>query len=405
VVHSVLVLAGLFFPQFSTQALDSKFRQLVARGALGIGPLTGAPVNLPGVIRGGVSSDGSEYSLSLSDAGSHASAIIDTRSGLFRVFHLHGARVEPQGQEWDTSRELSHNQVLALVREYSEIAGFASRVSIWSLRQANNNGVKCWEAHVVPVHQGVRYWNGSAAPIHIEYQTGRLVQAHFRPYPSPPASVTPHVSAEQARATMLAYLFQTRPNELVLEELHPVELVIWRPRPMSLPLESFLTDAHRQMAENDQGLLVYRALYVNPERAHPTLGPIGTLHCYVDAKTGALLNVDDMGDPRRGGFGGGWGAKPAEMKTLFRWPQGDLSVYAGKKSQLVRGAAIESTTPGTAPGGEGFRLALFTGGRALVVRFYVKESLLGVPRGESQWQYGRPSKPLLEALRRLAPAK
>ncbi|HVL40488.1 MAG TPA: hypothetical protein VM328_13945, partial [Fimbriimonadaceae bacterium] len=101
---------------------------------------------------------------------------------------LGGARVEPHGQEWDPARELTYDQVLALVREYSELAGFADRVSIWIMdRSSYNQAVKCWRVVVVPVHQGVRYWPTSGGTIKIEYQTGRLVEASFRPYPSPPA--------------------------------------------------------------------------------------------------------------------------------------------------------------------------------------------------------------------------
>ncbi|HVL38309.1 MAG TPA: hypothetical protein VM328_02855, partial [Fimbriimonadaceae bacterium] len=132
------------------------------------------------------------------------------------------------------------------------------------------------------------------------------------------------------------------------------------------------------------------------------LGPIGTLHCYVDAKTGALLNVDDMGDPRRGGFGGGGGRKPPEKEAPFRWPSGDLSLYLGKRYLTVNGAQIEAVPATKAPPGEGVMLALFAAGRAHFVRYFAKEGLLIAGSGSEPAHQGRPNKPLLDALRKLS---
>jgi hypothetical protein len=297
---------------------------------------------------------------------------------------------------WDPLAALRPDVVAPLAEAYYEAAGFTGGLSMKTVTP--NHSGSAYLLQSVPKHGGVPFHPQFDVTILIDHQTGKL-DTLMRTIPChPPQNLVPAIDLQTARARMMSHLFSIRPHLTQVSEHHQVQLMIWRPLTRGGPYD-YLTAQQREMAQNNQGMLVYWTwVHDTGEPPSPKLGTGPPYEIVLDAATGRVLYVGAY----EGGWGGSGEAPSGELPSLA-WDLGDgsLRIFAEGRSVEVRDASVEPVEAAP-PTGKEIPVLLHREGRTVRALFDPAAGTLRMERGAERIG-GRPDAALLEALRRLAP--
>ncbi|HRK21173.1 MAG TPA: hypothetical protein PLX06_05165 [Fimbriimonadaceae bacterium] len=308
-----------------------------------------------------------------------------------KILHATLHQEEPD-EEWRAAARIPDETAFSILRELTRAARYGPEIQlVKTSRSASRPAIDIW---AVPVIQGVPYapHHGVMATLH--YRTGRLITGSFRKFPVPPANVvaTPNLAA--ARTAILADLFSRKRVDALLEESAP-KLVLWRPQPLGIaPEDRFLNASHQDLASQNKAILAIRASYADEGSFSASRNDLTSrFHCYVDARTGRLLNVDHLYPA-----GGGAGARLSEHLSTFswNWPLGSVQTLDGKRSITVAKAAVKGVE-GTFDSDGARNVVLIRGKRSYRASYQPKQGVLMLQLGRRQ-VLGRPNKALASRL-------
>jgi hypothetical protein len=305
--------------------------------------------------------------------------------------------------EWNQSGALSQAALLQFANNYYHAAGFTDNVEVRSKTQelADSMDPNHWRMHCRRRFGGVEFFIEHDAVIAVEHVNGRLGSMIVYPTPTPPASLTPVISANAARAAAANYLYQRR-GLTSFQEVETMRPVIWVPKGLHPSLNE-LTPADNLLAQNFCGKLAYTSMWLpqniieamgafsmpEPEPV-PTSNPY-TYHVFIDAVTGSVLGSMEVEK---------FGAKPpkALSRTIdFSKLTGSMNVLHKNKTLHVRNAGVSATS--APPASAASVPVVFSTKRTLVViDYYPKAGIIGCKvNGKSV--YAKPNRALQDALK------
>lgn len=310
-----------------------------------------------------------------------------------KVISANMNRVPSLPTSWNNSRAIRPDQCLEALQIVYSAAGFSHQLQLEScFRQEDWYYDQCFEVNAHPVYRGVRFWDG---PVNakVEHTTGRIM--HFSvaddDLPTPPTSVTPYISIQEARVSAFEFLRERAGVQRPYDQ-GGWGLCIWRIRNHNY-FNDF-TQIERDKQAANEGLLVYRLVILNLDKCASDLSWLGELFIvYVSPEDGHILTVEESG--AKYAFGGGTIPPPR-----FGWDVShkDALVTINKKS-VYKGpidiAFVKRTVDKPFTG----KQVLISAGKRGIVALFDKKSGLLCAKARDRYAVGRPNKELLLALR------
>jgi hypothetical protein len=288
---------------------------------------------------------------------------------------------------------LDHARIAELIARYYRAAGYRRDVRVKRVHPTKDT----LERAVLAV-EADELWEGipiGGITISLRPVTGRLQGVSVTRQIAPPdhGRNVAVVGEPIAGDAMMASLFSvTNTPEAQFEERPQLRVML--PRASDGLLVDNLAPAHRAAAERGQGILVYYARVADRSSWWDRYGGyVRQYHVWADARTGQVFRLRSAGTP-----GGSFTTRDRSLARLDLGPA--EMTLVGPKRLTVRSAKVVAAS---APSEEsnGVALTLNVDKVWMPVRFSLKSGLLWFERGGKR-VYGKPNKPLLAALRKLA---
>jgi len=286
---------------------------------------------------------------------------------------------EEAPEDWNSAARMSDETALSILRRLTQAARYGADIKlVKTARSASRPAIDIW---AVPVKDAIPFapHHGVLATLH--YRTGRLITGSFRKYPVPPDNLDTTADLDAAKAIILTDLFARKRVNALIEE-SPPQLVLWRPQALGIaPEDRFLDLVHHELAAQNKAILAIRASYADESSFSSSRNDLTSrFHCYVDPRTGRLLNVDHL-YPAAGGVG----ASPSEYLSTFswNWPLGTVQVLDGARAITISDASINSYD-GSFDSEGARRVVLIRGTRSYGAYYQPSQNLLMLKIGSRQ---------------------
>ncbi len=302
---------------------------------------------------------------------------------------------------WTSSQALDAPHLVILAKAFHASAGHSGEIRHWYTSRAyGSNYIPQFQVTMLRTYEGVPYTQDYGIDFLFEHSSGRLMMymQHGNGLPAPPTTLVPLHSADLARARMVQEVLRLRPSITSMFEFHPVRLALWKPAPQAAMIHSLYSPDCIQAARENRAVLVYWGFFHANWPAEegfetPRTRPIPPgYEVFFDAISGRVLAIGTT----EGVLGVG---SRRSRRRPFDWNIGPcaMTVSSYRKTATATGARVDLVRrPAVvAPGHE---ILLTVARLSLRCLYHPGSGLLSID-GNEAGSYGRPSPPLLKAIR------